>query len=43
MQVIFADDASLFYVAHDVNTSASDIKKTLNSLMHNVTKWSDTL
>ena len=29
MQVIFADDASLFSVAHDVNTFASDIKKYL--------------
>ena len=43
MQVIFADGASLFSVAHDGNTSASDIKKILNSLMHNVPKWSDTL
>ena len=27
---LFADDTSLFAIAHDVNTSASDIKKNLN-------------
>ena len=27
---LFADDTSLFAIAHDVNISASDIKKNLN-------------
>ena len=36
---LFADDTSLFAIAHDVNTSASDIKKNLNLIRVWVFQW----